>query len=170
VSPHRIGTVFGVFKAYCTRVGSGPFPTELHDATGELMRKSGHEFGATTGRPRRCGWLDIPALKYAIMLNGVNSLIMMKADVLTSIDPVNICTQYEVEGKRTEEIPWDLSPEKLVPVYTPMQGWGSDLSKMTTAENFPSEINEYIRFIEKVTGVPVTMVSVGPDREQTISR
>ncbi|HNW76914.1 MAG TPA: adenylosuccinate synthase [Bacteroidales bacterium] len=170
VSPHRIGTVFGVFKAYCTRVGSGPFPTELHDATGELMRKSGHEFGATTGRPRRCGWLDIPALKYAIMLNGVNSLIMMKADVLTSIDPVNICTQYEVEGKRTEELPWDLSPEKLVPVYTPMKGWSSDLSKMTAAENFPSEINEYIRFIEKVTGVPVTMVSVGPDREQTISR
>jgi adenylosuccinate synthase len=170
IAPRRIGTVYGVFKAYCTRVGSGPFPTELHDETGEALRRGGHEFGSTTGRPRRCGWIDLPALKYAIMLNGVDSLIMMKADVLSEVDAIHVCTRYKVDGMETETLPFDLCGENITPVYTKLKGWRTDIGKSTTYDQLPVELKEYIVYIENAAELPVSMVSLGPDRTQTILR
>lgn len=168
VAPNRIGDIFGIFKAYSTRVGSGPFPVELEDATGDKIREIGHEFGAVTGRNRRCGWLDMVALKYAIMINGVTQLIMMKADVLDSFDTVRVCVAYGKDGVQTTDMPYDT--EGWTAVYKDFPGWKKDITKMTSAEEFPDELNDYIAFIEQETGVPVTIVSVGPDRAQTIER
>ena len=165
VPPRAIGNVIGIFKAYCTRVGSGPFPTELNDETGETLRKIGNEFGSTTGRARRCGWLDLPALKYAIMINGVTELTMMKADVMDSFDTIKVCTHYKINGKETEILPFDVIDEKIEPVYVDMKGWKQNI---TSANNLPEELLSYISFIEKQTGVPISIVSVGPDRKQTI--
>lgn len=170
IAPNRIGEVFGIFKAYCTRVGSGPFPTELHDETGERMRQVGREFGSTTGRPRRCGWLDIPALKYAIQINGVTQLIMMKADVLSGFEELNICTQYELNGNKTSHIPFDVVNSELKPVYITMKGWQADLTQCRTMDELPAEFMAYIQFIENEVKVPITVISLGPDREQTIIR
>lgn len=168
VAPGRIGEVFGIFKAYCTRVGSGPFPTELFDATGEELRKLGHEFGAVTGRPRRCGWIDLVALRYAVMLNGVTQLIMMKSDVLDAFDTVRACVAYDVDGRETDELPFDISRAK--PVYLDFEGWRTTMNSMTAEEQWPKPFADYVRFIEDYLGVPITIVSVGPDREQTILR
>lgn len=170
LAPNRIGEVIGIFKAYCTRVGSGPFPTELEDATGERMRKVGNEFGSTTGRARRCGWLDLPALRYAIMINGVTQLIMMKSDVLSGFDTLKICTHYEYQGKKIDYLPYDIAAGLVKPVYHEMKGWNSDLTGITSIESFPEELNRYIEFIEDSVGVPVVIVSVGPDRKQTLVR
>ena len=170
IAPNRIGEVFGIFKAYCTRVGSGPFPTELNDDAGEKMREVGCEFGSTTGRPRRCGWLDIPALKYAIQINGVTQLIMMKADVLSGFDELKICIQYELNGTKTSVIPFDVVNSELKPVYKTMKGWQADLTQCRNMEELPAEFIEYIRFIEQEVKVPITVISLGPDREQTIIR
>lgn len=170
VAPARIGEVFGIFKAYCTRVGSGPFPTELNDAVGEELRKKGNEFGATTGRPRRCGWLDLPALRYAIMLNGVTQLIMMKSDVLSGFDKIRVCTHYTYRGKKMDTVPYDVVNETIVPVYEELDGWQEDLSSMTDPGQFPDSFNRYIAYIEEATGIPVTIISVGPDRRQTLVR
>lgn len=169
VSPSKIGTVSGIFKAYCTRVGSGPFPTELNDATGEELRKLGFEFGATTGRPRRTGWLDLVALKYAIMVNGVDQLIMMKADVMDTFDTVKIAVAYKVNGVETDEIPFDTYAE-IEPVYKDFKGWKRDLTSVTQESDLPFEFMTYVRFIEKETGVPINIISLGPDRDQTIFR
>jgi adenylosuccinate synthase len=169
VSPSKIGTVSGIFKAYCTRVGSGPFPTELNDATGEELRKLGFEFGATTGRPRRTGWLDLVALKYAIMVNGVDQLIMMKADVMDTFDSVKIAVSYKINGVETDEIPFDTYAE-IEPVYKEFKGWKRDLTAVTQECDLPFEFMNYVRFIEKETGVPINIISLGPDREQTIFR
>lgn len=169
VAPRRIGKVYGVFKAYCTRVGSGPFPTELNDEMGELLRRKGHEFGATTGRPRRTGWLDIPALKYAVMISGVTELIMMKADVMSGIDKVKVCSEYRVDGVRTDRVPFDVYAE-VEPVYKEMKGWNCDLGACRSEDQLPVEFKEYIAYIEKETGVPVKVLSLGPDREQTLIR
>jgi adenylosuccinate synthase len=160
--------VYGVFKAYCTRVGSGPFPTELKDQTGDALRKGGHEFGSTTGRPRRCGWLDLPALKYAIMLNGIDSLIMMKADVLSPLEKINVCTHYEINGAVTEMLPFDLCSETIRPVYAELDGWKTDIGGVTSFVGLPAALKEYTGYIERAAGLPVSMVSVGPDRTQTI--
>lgn len=169
LAPQRIGNVYGIFKAYCTRVGMGPFPTELFDETGQLLRDRGNEYGATTGRPRRCGWLDLVALNYSIMINGVTDLIMMKADVMDEFDTIKICTAYKINGKETTEFPYELN-ENVEPVYTELPGWNTDLTQLTAEEQFPIKLNEYIKFIEKQTGVPITIVSVGPNRKQTIVR
>jgi adenylosuccinate synthase len=169
IAPNKIGKVIGIFKAYCTRVGSGPFPTELTEATGEQLRKNGNEFGSTTGRPRRCGWLDLPALKYACMINGVTELIMMKADVLNDFPIIKICTHYDINGKKYDVLPFDISNETITPVYKDMKGWNKDL-KGINEHNMPSELNDYIAYIEKELDVPVKIVSVGPDRTQTIFR
>lgn len=169
VAPGRIGNVYGIFKAYCTRVGSGPFPTELFDSTGEELRKIGHEFGATTGRPRRTGWLDMVALKYAVMLNGVTELIMMKADVLDSFDTIRIATGYMVNGKMQESVPYDTYAE-VTPVYKDFKGWKQNQSGIKDEKDLPAEFKEYVSFIEKETGVPVTVISLGPDRAETIFR
>lgn len=169
VAPNRIGNVIGIFKAYCTRVGSGPFPTELFDETGEKLANIGHEFGSTTGRPRRCGWLDLPALKYAIMINGVTELNMMKTDVLDTFDTIKVCTKYRIDGKETDVLPFDFTDE-VEPIYKEMKGWNTDLTGLTNDDNLPSEVMDYIAFIERETGVPITVVSVGPDREQTLTR
>lgn len=169
VAPCNIGEVYGIFKAYCTRVGEGPFPTEISDATGEKLCELGHEFGAVTGRKRRCGWIDLVALKYAIMLNGVSRLIMMKSDVLDSFDTVKACVAYNINGKETEEFPFDIR-ERVEPVYVEMPGWKTDMTKMTGEDEFPEEFNAYLSFIEEELGVPIKIVSVGPDREQTIIR
>ncbi|MBD5200820.1 MAG: adenylosuccinate synthase [Bacteroidales bacterium] len=168
LAPHRIGDVYGIFKAYCTRVGAGPFPTELFDETGELIGKLGHEFGAVTGRKRRCGWIDLVALKYAVMINGVTRLIMMKSDVLDTFDTIKVCTKYKVDGELTDRFPFDAATRKIEPVYTELPGWKSDLTKVRSEEEFPENFRNYIAFIEKQLGVPVTIISVGPDREQTI--
>lgn len=168
LAPHRIGDVYGIFKAYCTRVGAGPFPTELFDETGELIGKLGHEFGAVTGRKRRCGWIDLVALKYAVMINGVTRLIMMKSDVLDTFDTIKACTKYKVDGELTDRFPFDAATRKIEPVYTELPGWKSDLTKVRSEEEFPENFRNYIAFIEKQLGVPVTIISVGPDREQTI--
>jgi len=170
ISPHRIGTIYGVFKAYCTRVGSGPFPTELLNETGTCLRQNGNEFGSTTGRPRRCGWLDLPALKYAIMLNGVDTLIMMKADVLNTFEKIKICSEYKSEGEIWHEFPFDLSDKNLEPVYQELDGWNQSLSRIHSFDDLPVMISEYIRFIERETHVPINMVSIGPDRNQTLKR
>ncbi|MCQ2229900.1 MAG: adenylosuccinate synthase [Bacteroidales bacterium] len=169
VAPNKIGDVYGIFKAYCTRVGSGPFPTELFDETGEELRKLGHEFGAVTGRPRRCGWIDLVALKYAVMLNGVTKLIMMKSDVLDGFDTIKACVAYKVNGKETQDFPFDIT-EGIEPVLTEFDGWKTDMTKMTNENEFPEEFNAYIDFIEEYLGVPIHIISIGPDRDQTIVR
>ncbi len=169
VSPRNIGNVYGIFKAYCTRVGSGPFPTELFDETGEELRKKGFEFGATTGRPRRTGWLDLPALKYAVMVNGVTELIMMKADVLDTFDTIKVATSYMVNGKETQQLPYDVYAE-VTPVYTEFKGWKKDLTTVKSEEELPVEFKEYIKFIEDTLQVPIKIISLGPDRDQTIVR
>jgi adenylosuccinate synthase len=169
VAPGQIGDVFGIFKAYCTRVGSGPFPTELNDATGEKIRKTGAEFGATTGRPRRCGWLDLPALKYAIMINGVTRLFMTKADVLSGFGTIKVCTAYKINGELTEQLPFE-HDACIEPVYKDIEGWDGDISPIREYDKLPSSLKNYISYLEKETGVPVTMVSVGPDRKETIFR
>lgn len=170
VPPHRIGEVKGVFKAYCTRVGSGPFPTELTDNTGEKIRTVGREFGATTGRDRRCGWIDIPALKYACMVNGVTQLAMMKADVLDEFDTVKVCTHYEVDGQKTTQLPYDISSVSIQPVYATMEGWKQDLKQLRSLEEAPRAFLTYVQSLETLLDVPITIISVGPDRAQTILR
>ena len=169
VAPTKIGKVYGIFKAYCTRVGSGPFPTELNDETGEELRRKGFEFGATTGRPRRTGWLDLPALKYAIMLDGVTELIMMKADVLDTFEAIKVCTGYKVDGVETDQVPYDTYAE-IEPIYKEFKGWKKDLSQITREEELPFEFMNYVRFIEKELNVPISVISLGPDRVQTIFR
>lgn len=168
VAPNRIGEVFGIFKAYSTRVGAGPFPVELFDETGDLIREVGHEYGAVTGRNRRCGWLDLVALKYAIMINGVTQLIMMKSDVLDGFDTIRVCTAYEKDGVQTTDMPYDTEGWKAV--YEDLPGWKTDLTQMTSVEQFPQQLRDYISYIEKETATPITIVSVGPDRAQTIMR
>lgn len=170
VAPNKIGEVFGIFKAYCTRVGSGPFPTELHNTDGEKLRKAGHEFGSTTGRPRRCGWLDLVALKYTVMLNGVTKLIMTKGDVLDSMDSIKICTHYNFNGQIIDRVPFNLETRELEPVYKEFKGWKQNTTAIKEEKEFPSELKAYIEFIEKELNVPVTIVSVGPNRDQTIVR
>lgn len=168
VAPNRIGEVFGIFKAYSTRVGAGPFPVELFDETGDLIREVGHEYGAVTGRNRRCGWLDLVALKYAIMVNGVTQLIMMKSDVLDGFDTIRVCTAYEKDGVQTTDMPYDTEGWKAV--YEDLPGWKIDLTQMTSEQQFPLQLRDYISYIEKETATPITIVSVGPDRAQTIMR
>ena len=170
VAPKHIGKVFGIFKAYCTRVGSGPFPTELSDATGEELRKAGNEFGATTGRPRRCGWLDLPALKYSIMINGVTDLIMMKSDVLSGFKSIKVCTHYEINGEKLDYMPFDIVNETVTPIYIELPGWQKDLTGIVNEKDFPDELARYITYLEKELNVPISIVSVGPDRKQTIRR
>ena len=165
IAPNRIGKVVGIFKAYCTRVGSGPFPPELHDDTGEHIRQVGHEFGSTTGRPRRCGWLDLPALHYAVMVNGVTELAMMKADVLSHMKDLRVCTGYTVNGKHTDRMPYDITAN-VEPILESVQGWGD----LHTDGPLPTGVEQYIQLIEKHVGVPVTLVSLGPDRAQTVHR
>ncbi len=169
VAPNKIGEVFGIFKAYCTRVGSGPFPTELFDETGAKIRAIGHEYGAVTGRERRCGWLDLVALRYTIMLNGVTQLIMMKSDVLDNFDTIKVCNEYIVNGVATKDFPFSVDTD-ITPVYTELEGWKTDMTKIKNESEFPVQFKNYIEYIENVLGVPVTIVSVGPDREQTIIR
>ncbi len=169
VAPHRIGKVYGIFKAYCTRVGSGPFPTELFDEVGDTMCKVGHEFGAVTGRQRRCGWIDLVALKYTIMLSGVTDLIMMKSDVLDGFDEVKACVAYSVNGTETREMPFELN-DSVKPCYKTLKGWKEDMTTMTSEDQFSTEFRDYMSFIEEYLGVPIRIVSVGPDRAQTIVR
>ncbi|WP_421918386.1 adenylosuccinate synthase [Marinifilum sp.] len=169
VAPNRIGNVIGIFKAYCTRVGMGPFPTELFDEDGQRLRDNGNEYGSTTGRPRRCGWLDLVSLKYSIMINGVTELTMMKSDVMDNFETIKICTSYKVNGKEVEHVPYEMTDD-IEPVYTEFKGWQTDMTAMTHENEFPEEFNAYIDFIEKETGVPVKVVSVGPNRAQTIDR
>ena len=168
-APSAIGKVFGIFKAYCTRVGSGPFPTELNDETGETLRKIGHEFGATTGRNRRTGWLDLPALKYTVMLNGVTDLIMMKADVMDNFDTIKVCTAYKVNGEITDHVPYDTYAE-VTPIYREFKGWKKPISSIKKEEELPFEFMNYVKFIEKELNLEIKILSVGPDRDQTIVR
>ena len=169
VAPTKIGDVYGIFKAYCTRVGSGPFPTELFDETGKELGRIGHEFGAVTGRPRRCGWLDLVALKYAVMVDGVTQLIMMKSDVMNDFDTIKVATGYKINGEVVNHFPYELTDD-LEPVYTEFKGWKCDICKVRNYEDFPVEFKEYVEFIEKETGCPIKIISVGPDREETIVR
>ncbi|MCU0436600.1 MAG: adenylosuccinate synthase [Raineya sp.] len=171
LAPNKIGKVMGIFKAYCTRVGSGPFPTEQDNDLGEQIRKEGREFGATTGRPRRCGWLDLPALRYAIMISGVTELFMMKADVLSILDEVKVCTHYQLsDGTITDKMPYCLISEPVTPIYQTFKGWKTDLTSKRNVQDLPQTFLEYIEFVERTLGVPITLVSVGPDRTQTILR
>lgn len=170
VAPTKIGNVIGIFKAYCTRVGSGPFPTELEDEVGELIRKEGHEFGATTGRPRRCGWIDIPQLKYAIMINGVTELSMMKADVLGCFETIKACTHYIINGERVDHFPFDINDVEITPVYEELEGWNCDLTQLSRYEDSPQELKDYVAYLEQKLEVPITVVSVGPDRKQTLTK
>ncbi|MBL4743000.1 MAG: hypothetical protein COB75_08860 [Idiomarina sp.] len=170
VAPNQIGEVYGIFKAYCTRVGSGPFPTELDGEVGERMRKAGHEFGATTGRPRRCGWIDIPALKYACMINGVTQLIMTKADVLSEFEHIKVCTAYEYLGEKIDYLPFDVVGSELTPVYEELEGWSEDLTGLGSIDEIPSTLQAYIDYLERILETPITIVSVGPDRNQTLMR
>ena len=170
VAPNKIGDVFGIFKAYTTRVGSGPFPTELFDEDGETMSRVGHEFGATTGRPRRCGWLDLIALKYAVEINGVTQLMMMKGDVLSGFKTLKACTSYNYKGTEVHHLPYNIEAHNVTPNYTEFKGWKEDLTSMTSEDTLPKELKEYILYIENFVGVPVKIVSVGPDRKQTIIR
>ena len=169
VAPSKIGHVYGIFKAYCTRVGSGPFPTELFDETGEKIRQVGHEFGAVTGRPRRCGWLDLVALKYTVMIDGVTDLIMMKSDCLDDFETIKVCTSYKVDGAETDQVPFD-SAAQIEPVYTEVPGWKKDLTEIRKESELPQEFKDYIRFMEGYLGVPISIISLGPDREATIER
>ncbi len=169
VAPRNIGEVYGIFKAYCTRVGSGPFPTELFDETGDDMRRIGFEFGSVTGRPRRCGWIDLVALKYAVMINGVTQLIMMKSDVMDGFDTIKACVAYKINGVETEQFPFDLN-DGAEAQYVEMPGWKTDMTKMQSEEEFPEEFNAYLDFLEEELQVPIKIVSVGPDRAQTIIR
>ena len=169
VAPNKIGEVFGIFKAYCTRVGSGPFPTELFDETGAKIRAIGHEYGAVTGRERRCGWIDLVALRYTIMLNGVTQLIMMKSDVLDDFDEVRVCNSYKINGVETQDFPYSIE-ENIEPVYTSFPGWKTDMTKFKSEDEFPQEFKNYIKYLESELNVPISIVSVGPDREQTIIR
>ncbi|MDR0757347.1 MAG: adenylosuccinate synthase [Tannerella sp.] len=171
VAPRNIGEVYGIFKAYCTRVGSGPFPTELTDATGDALCERGNEFGSVTGRRRRCGWIDLVALKYAVMINGVTRLIMMKSDVLDPFETIKACVAYRIDGEETTEFPFDISEAADVqPVYVELPGWQTDMTGMKSENEFPEEFNAYLSFLEEELGVPVVIVSIGPDREQTIIR
>jgi adenylosuccinate synthase len=170
VAPNKIGEVFGIFKAYTTRVGSGPFPTELFDQDGKDMGRIGMEFGATTGRPRRCGWLDLVALKYACQVNGVTQLMMMKADVLSGFKNIKVCTSYNYKGEAVWHLPFNIESDNVSPNYTELKGWKADLTKMDDASQLPQELNEYIAFLEKELEIPIKIVSVGPDRKQTIFR
>lgn len=169
VSPKSIGKVYGIFKAYCTRVGAGPFPTELFDETGQLLADRGHEFGAVTGRPRRCGWIDLVALKYAIMLNGVTHLIMMKSDVLDTLPAVKACVAYRIGGKEYKQMPYSMDCE-IEPIYQELPGWQTDLTQSTTEQELPDAFRHYVAFLEAQLRVPITIISVGPDRSQTIMR
>ena len=169
VAPSKIGHVYGIFKAYCTRVGSGPFPTELFDETGEKIRQVGHEFGAVTGRPRRCGWLDLVALKYTVMIDGVTDLIMMKSDCLDDFETIKVCTSYKVDGVETDQVPFDIAA-KIKPVYTEFPGWKKDLTGIRKECELPQEFKNYIKFMEDYLGVPISIISLGPDREATIER
>ncbi len=169
VAPGRIGEVYGIFKAYCTRVGSGPFPTELSDEDGQRLRDNGNEYGSVTGRPRRCGWIDLVALRYTIMLNGVTKLVMMKSDVLDSFETIKACVAYRVNGEETEDLPYDIS-DGIEPVYVELPGWQADMTKMQSEDEFPEEFNNYLTFLETELGVPIAIVSLGPDRAQTIIR
>ena len=169
VAPRNINEVYGIFKAYCTRVGSGPFPTELYDETGELIRKLGFEFGAATGRARRCGWVDLVALKYAIMIIGVTKLIMMKSDVLDGFDTIKACVAYDINGKQTKELPFEMTDD-IKPVYKEIKGWKTDMTKIKSEAEFPQAFKDYISFLEQELEVPIYIVSVGPDRDQTIVR
>jgi adenylosuccinate synthase len=171
VAPKYIGEVYGIFKAYCTRVGSGPFPTELLNEEGEAIRQAGREFGSTTGRPRRCGWVDLPTLKYSIMLNGVTQLNMMKADVLTDFDTIKVCTHYKLaSGEITDQLPHSLDEEGLEPIYEELPGWRVDLNKIEATEDLPEAFKNYLSYIESHLNVPITIVSVGPDRKSTLKR
>lgn len=167
IAPNKIGQVYGIFKAYCTRVGGGPFPTELMEEVGDKLRDIGHEYGATTGRPRRCGWLDMVALKYAVMLNGVTKLIMTKADVLNMFEEINVCTTYEIDGELTEELPYDQHVQKINPKYITVPGWHQEIS---VEKPLPSQLEDYIAYIEKETGCEIAIVSLGPDRKETLIR
>ena len=169
VAPNKIGDVYGIFKAYCTRVGSGPFPTELFDKTGETLCDKGHEFGSVTGRRRRCGWIDLVALKYAVMINGVTKLIMMKSDVLDGFDTIKACVAYKINGEETDRFPYELNGS-VEPVYKELKGWKTDMTKMKKESEFPQAFNDYLDFLEDELNVPIKIVSVGPDREQTIVR
>jgi adenylosuccinate synthase len=170
VAPNRIGEVYGIFKAYCTRVGSGPFPTELFDETGKRIRDIGHEYGAVTGRERRCGWVDLVALRYAIMLNGVTQLIMMKSDVLDDFDTVRACTAYRINGEVVTDFPYDVEGMEIEPIYTDLPGWKTSMTSFTSEEQLPEAFKAYVAFLEKELATPITILSVGPDRAQTIVR
>jgi adenylosuccinate synthase len=169
IAPTRIGKVIGIFKAYCTRVGSGPFPTELDDEIGEEIRKEGREFGATTGRPRRCGWIDLVQMRYAIMINGVTELSMMKADVLSIFDTINVCTHYLVNGEKVYDFPFDVSDLEFTPVYEALQGWNCDLTELSDYASAPDALKNYVTYLEAQLNVPINVVSVGPDRKQTLA-
>ncbi|HMM01634.1 MULTISPECIES: adenylosuccinate synthase [unclassified Dysgonomonas] len=169
IAPQSVGEVYGIFKAYCTRVGSGPFPTELFDATGDKLRELGFEFGSVTGRPRRCGWIDLVALRYAIMIDGVTQLIMMKSDVLDTFETIRACIGYEINGEKVTDFPFEVD-ERIKPIYVDMKGWQTDMTKMQKEDEFPAGFEHYISFLEKELQVPIKIVSLGPDREQTIIR
>ena len=168
IAPSKIGKVYGVFKAYCTRVGSGPFPSELFDEVGQRLRDNGHEYGSTTGRPRRCGWLDLPALKYAIMVDGVTDLIITKADVMDDFEEINICTSYQYQDKELDYLPYEIAEEDLQPQYTSLKGWKTDITKINNLDAIPQELKDYIKFVEDEVNTPITVVSTGPDRKQTM--
>ena len=170
VAPNKIGEVYGIMKAYCTRVGAGPFPTELFDETGKRIRDLGHEYGAVTGRERRCGWIDLVALKYAIMINGVTQLIMMKSDVLDDFDTIKACVGYKIGGKEIDYFPYDIKEDDIEPIYVEMPGWKTDMTKYTSENEFPEEFNAYIDFLETELETPIKIISIGPDRDQTIVR
>ena len=170
IAPNKVKDVFGIFKAYTTRVGSGPFPTEDFEEAGQTMAKVGNEFGSVTGRARRCGWLDLVALKYAVQVNGVTQLYMMKGDVLSGFDTLQVCTGYNYKGQKIQHLPYNIEPENVTPIFTEMKGWKADLTGMTTYDELPQELKEYIEFIEKEVEVPIKVISVGPDRKQTITK
>ena len=168
IAPSKIGKVYGVFKAYCTRVGSGPFPSELFDEVGQKLRDNGHEYGSTTGRPRRCGWLDLPALKYAIMVDGVTDLIITKADVMDNFDEINICTSYQYQGRELDYLPYEIAEDDMQPQYTTLKGWNTDITSIQDLDKIPQELKDYIKFVEDKVDTPITVVSTGPDRKQTM--
>jgi adenylosuccinate synthase len=170
VAPGKIGDVYGIFKAYCTRVGAGPFPTELFDETGKIIRDLGHEYGAVTGRERRCGWIDLVALRYSVMINGVTQLIMMKSDVLDGFETIKACVAYRIDGEETDQFPFDIKEDEIEPIYHEFDGWKIDMTSMKSENEFPEEFNAYLDFLEDYLGVPIKIVSVGPDRAQTIVR